>query len=145
MDYPVPSFGADPDVETTANSISIGEAMFNHKIIMATDESKAQWHNVAKDTEYNFAPELDHDISVTHSNLANAQEALGTTMLQTQSSSQSDPICSSAGCTQYKHPDPPAGHPMDYPVPDFGVDHDIVSGFQSLAAAEKIRNHHWDF
>jgi hypothetical protein len=73
MDYPVPSFGADPDVETTANSISIGEAMFNHKIIMATDESKAQWHNVAKDTDYNFAPELDHDIKVTQSNLANTQ------------------------------------------------------------------------
>jgi hypothetical protein len=141
MDYPVPSFGADPEIETTANSISIGEAMYNHKIIMGTEESKAQWVNPATEagSQYDFAPELDHDIKVTHTNLANAEEVLGTTMLQTQSSAQSDPICSSAGCTQYKHPDLPAGHPMNYPVPNFGVDSDIISGFQSLKAAEKIR------
>jgi len=27
IDYPVPSFGADPDVEANANSLSIAEAM----------------------------------------------------------------------------------------------------------------------
>jgi len=147
MDYPVPSFGADPDMEATANSISIGEAMYNHKIVMGTEESKAQWANPAKEagSQYNFDPELDHDIQVSHTNLANAEAALGTTMLQTESSAQSDPICSSAGCDQYKWPEAPKGHPMDYPVPNFGVDTDIVDGFQSLAAAEKIRKHKWDF
>lgn len=34
---------------------------------------------------------------------------------------------------------------MNYPVPNFGIDSDIEAGFQALAAAEKIRNHHWDF
>jgi hypothetical protein len=147
MDYPVPSFGADEEMEATANSISIGEAMYNHKIVMGTDESKAQWANPALDagSQYDFAPELDHDIKVTNTNLANAEEVLGTTMLQTKSSAQSDPICSSAGCDQYKWPEAPAGHPIDYTVPNFGVDTDIVAGFQSLAAAEKIRNHKWDF
>jgi hypothetical protein len=143
VDYPVPSFGADPDMEATANSIAIGEKQYNHKIIMGTEESKAQWHNPAKDVDYNFAPELDHDIKVTHTNLANAEATLGTTMLQTES--LSDPICSSAGCTQYKWPEAPAGHPVDYPVPSFGADPDIEANFQSLAAAEKIRKHHWNF
>ena len=39
---------------------------------------------------------------------------------------QSDPICSSAGCTQYKQPEGEAGHPMDYFVPNFGMDQDIM-------------------
>jgi hypothetical protein len=50
---------------------------------------------------------------------------------------QSDPICSSAGCTQYKQPEGDAGHPMDYFVPDFGVDHDIKASFEGLTVAEK--------
>ena len=38
---------------------------------------------------------------------------------------KSDPICSSAGCSQYLHPQQGPGHPIDYPVADFGVDHHI--------------------
>ena len=96
MDYPVPSFGADPEMETTHNSIAIGEAQYNHKLIMGTDESKAQWKNQAKDVDYNFAPALDHDMIVTHNNLENAEATLGERM---DVQLTSDPICSSAGCT----------------------------------------------
>ena len=40
---------------------------------------------------------------------------------------ESDPICSSAGCTQYKQPEGPPQHPMDYFVPNFGMDkHDVL-------------------
>jgi hypothetical protein len=39
---------------------------------------------------------------------------------------QSDPICSSSGCTQYKHDEQKPSYPMDYFVPNFGVDHHIV-------------------
>jgi hypothetical protein len=137
MDYFVPTFGADPDVETTANSISIGEAMFKHKIIMGTEESKAQWHNPAKDADYNFAPELDNDIKASKSNLSNAERDLGTSM---DVQIGSDPICSSAGCTQYEHPKVES-HPMDYFVPNFGVDQDIISHDTSLAIAEKQLGH----
>ena len=49
---------------------------------------------------------------------------------------QSDPICSSAGCTQYKQKTP-EGHPMDYFVPNFGVDENIVAANEGLAWAEK--------
>ena len=80
MDYPVPSFGADPDIEATANSIAVMEDYYKHKIIMGTDKSKAQWANPAKDVDYNFAPELDHDMIVTHTNLVNAERELGERM-----------------------------------------------------------------
>ena len=39
---------------------------------------------------------------------------------------ESDPICASSGCSQYKHPDSKeAKYPMDYGVPHFGMDRDI--------------------
>ena len=44
---------------------------------MGTDASKAKVHNVAKDTEYNFAPELDDNIKHSLKNLADAQKRLG--------------------------------------------------------------------
>jgi hypothetical protein len=58
----------------------------------------------------------------------------------------SDPICHSAGCTQYLFPKPNKSeeYPMDYPVPHFGIDQDdVATTFNSLAVAEKIRNHRW--
>jgi hypothetical protein len=56
----------------------------------------------------------------------------------------SDPICSSAGCSQYKHPDSKAATwPMDYGVPNFGMDRDISNGFENLKVAEGIVGHNW--
>ena len=49
---------------------------------------------------------------------------------------ESDPICTSAGCTQFKHPKK-EGFKKDYFVPNFGVDHDINVNMNSLAVAEK--------
>ena len=80
MDYFVPNFGRDPDMEGTEDSIDIAQKMIGHKIIMGTEESKAKWHNVAKDTLYNYHPELDYDIRVSNTNEAAAEQALGTSM-----------------------------------------------------------------
>ena len=52
----------------------------------------------------------------------------------------SDPICSSAGCTQYEHPKVEV-HPMDYFVPNFGVDQGIIDHNSALAATEKLLKH----
>jgi hypothetical protein len=38
---------------------------------------------------------------------------------------QNDPICNSSGCTQYLHPKKEDDHPINYAVPDFGVDREI--------------------
>jgi len=72
VDYFVPDFGNDPDMDATANSIKIAEQAHSHKLIMGTPESKAKWHNLAKETMYNFAPELDEDIVTSQANEARA-------------------------------------------------------------------------
>jgi len=54
----------------------------------------------------------------------------------------SDPICSSAGypCQQNKAP---KGHPVDYKVPNFGVDQDIINTQEHLKNTEKKLKHVW--
>jgi len=49
-----------------------------------------------------------------------------------QIDSSSDPICSSAGCTQYEHPTKKKGHPMNYPVPNFGEDQGVKDAAKSI-------------
>lgn len=51
----------------------------------------------------------------------------------------SDPICSSAGCDTKKA----AGHPQDYFVPNFGMDHDIVDTQNHIKSEEKNQGHKW--
>lgn len=58
---------------------------------------------------------------------------------------ESDPICSSAGCTQYEFPKPPDGPPMNYPVPDFGQDHEIIASLDDERLASKMIGHDWKF
>ena len=60
-------------MESVANSIGIAEKAHSHKLIMGTPESKAKWHNVAKDVDYDFAPELDEDIKHTQKHLGYAE------------------------------------------------------------------------
>ncbi len=52
--------------------------MHGKQWIMGTKESKAKYHNKAKDVDYNFAPELDDDVKISQKNLANAEKSLGT-------------------------------------------------------------------
>ena len=77
INYPVPDFGKDPDMVGTLNSIEIGEKMNKHKFIMGTADSKAKWHNVAKDTLYDYYPKLDSDVITTNRNINYAENELG--------------------------------------------------------------------
>lgn len=54
---------------------------------------------------------------------------------------ESDPVCHSAGCTQYLHPKPAKKdvHPMNYFVPNFGRDEDVTTTFNSMIVAEDLR------
>lgn len=65
MDYPVADHGADPDMAGTMNSLKVAEASTGHNWKFGVPETKAAYHNVAKDTNYNFAPDLDKDIKNT--------------------------------------------------------------------------------
>ena len=54
------------------------------------------------------------------------------------------PICSSSGCSQYKHPESKeAKYDMDYPVPSFGMDRDIQGSLENLSVAQNIVKHQW--
>ena len=123
--------------------------MLKHKLIMGTDESKAKWKNPAKKTEYDYSPKLDRDMHDSATNLDLVEGKLGHkyepwTFVQTDASS--DPICSSAGCGQYKHPKKDPGYDMDYAVANWGEkDQDIVQHDENLPIAEKIVGHHWNF
>ena len=56
----------------------------------------------------------------------------------------SDPIGSSIGNTQYKHPESKeAKYPMDYGVPHFGMDRDIQGSLENLSVAQNIVGHKW--
>jgi len=57
-------------------SLAVAEKMYKHKLIMGTAESKAQWHNKAVDTMYNFAPTLDIDIRTSKKNLVDTEKRL---------------------------------------------------------------------
>ena len=143
LDYPVPNLGQDRDIKANFNSLKKAEGIVKHHWEFGTDASKEKWKNPAKETMYNFAPDIDRDVKDTQSNLANTENALGHTYHLMQL--ESDPICSSAGCTQYKHPKKDLGYELDYPVPNLGQDRDIKTNFNSLKIAEKINKHHWDF
>jgi hypothetical protein len=77
IDYPVPNFGVDHDILDNHHSLEIAEGALSHKLEMATEKSKAKWHNPAKDTDYNFAPKLDGDMIATQKHLDDAQTTLG--------------------------------------------------------------------
>lgn len=58
----------------------------------------------------------------------------------------SDPICHSAGCTQYKHPEstnPAHNYPINYPVPNFGMDRDVSDSISNTKVSEGIVGHDW--
>ena len=57
----------------------------------------------------------------------------------------SDPICSSAGCDQYKHKGRALGYDLDYKVPNFGEDTDISDTKNSLKVSEEQNDHKWVF
>jgi len=147
INYFVPNFGVDKDIVDNHASLAMSEDALSHKLIMATDASKAKWKNPAKDVDYNFAPKLDLDMITTKKNLGDAETSVGhkwvidDVQLDSDLKVESDPICSSAGCTQYKHKKKKLGYDINYFVPHFGTDTDINDDFESLKLAEGMVGH----
>jgi len=147
INYPVPDLGVDRDIQGHNEDLAVAEKMVGHHLIMGTKESQAKWKNPAKKTLYDYAPKLDRDMRNTEASIDQIERREGHrfepwNFVQLES----DPICSSAGCTQYKHPKKKPDHDVDYPVANWGdLDVDIADHFDNLKIAEKIRGHHWDF
>jgi len=62
MNYGVPHFGMDRDIQGGLINLLAAEKIVGHKLEMGTAASKARHHNPAKKVMYNFAPALDGDI-----------------------------------------------------------------------------------
>ena len=66
-------------------------------------------------------------------------------LVQLDAEVESDPICASSGCTQFKHPVAAADPPKDYFVPNFGQDQDIKNTIQNERVASKLVGAQWTF
>jgi hypothetical protein len=152
INYFVPNFGPDSEILDSHASLATSEDALSHKLIMGTAASKAKWANPAKEVDYNFAPKLDADVRTTQKNMGDAEMSLGhkwalADFVQTGLESgaethlESDPICDSSGCNQYKHKKKERGYKINYFVPNFGADRDINDDFESLKKAEEIVGH----
>lgn len=103
MDYPVANFGEDHDVVSTQANAAAAEASTGQQWVIPAD---LKWQDL---------PHVDAEFKLM-------QKKSGGKMMQIKS----DPIGDSTGTTQYLHPKKD-GHPMDYPVANYGPDHDVVS------------------
>jgi hypothetical protein len=145
INYYVPNFGPDPEVAGTMESIATAEKQVGETLIMGTDDSKAKWHKVAKDTLYDYHPALEDNIKTTWRNLEAAEDKLGITF-EDANLIQSDPITDSTGeYTQYTHPE--SGKKkwkMNYEVPNFGPDGEIENVKSSITGAETSLGIKWN-
>jgi len=155
MDYFVPHFGMDKDIIASEADEKVASALVGHAWAFKTPESWEKWRNRAKDTDYNFAPALSDDMVISANSQKIAEEQKGNpykwdlaedqpALVQTQD----DPCYNSTGtCLQTLPPvgaDPDA-HPMDYKVPSFGPDPDMVSTMDNERLASKMVGQAWEF
>jgi hypothetical protein len=124
----------DRDISNGLENLKVAEGIVGQKFLY--DFSGDKYKNPAKKVDYNFAPALDGNIIDSQKNLADTEAKLDHKyeLLQLDS----DPICSSAGCDQYKHPEKKDDWDKDYFVPHFGMDRDIQGSFENLKVAEGI-------
>lgn len=168
MNYFVPNFGRDKDINHSFNSLDWAEGKLGHKWVVDFKAMKAKGHP----QDY-FVPNfgVDEDVKMTQANVAEQEKKLGhewkpvqdengvwmvpeanknssytyRSLLQTDSqvNTESDPICSSAGCG-YASEKGPKTHPMNYFVPNFGRDKDINQTWSSLDWAENSLKHRFN-
>jgi hypothetical protein len=128
IDYPVPDFGQDHDIKDSLKHLDDSEAKHGPWVLPPKNETTST-------------------LFPTNNTLASAKQMVpahkSALAVSADIQQKDDPICSSAGCTQYKHPEYKT-HPMDYPVADFGVDHDIKASDSHTTAAEKSLGHTWN-
>lgn len=133
-DYFVPNFGVDQDIQDTHDNIKLAEGSTGHVWVPVQDENGV-W----------MVPEAADNRSYTHvENGRHAYREESAKFLQLDAETQSDPICSSAGCG-YKSAAAKPSHPMDYYVPNFGADKDINHNWASLEWAENSLGHKWHY
>jgi hypothetical protein len=129
----VPDFGLDEEVVETQENIAQQEKLLNH-----------QWNPTTDENGVYVVPTAADNASYTYRSLVQTDAEINIEKKHTKHNIRSsDPICSSANwpCEQNKSKSP---YPINYKVPDFGVDHDIVQTQRHIADEEKRQNHKWN-
>jgi hypothetical protein len=73
MDYGVPHFGMDRDVQSSFENLAVAEGIVGHHW---AGIDKDKYANPAKKVMYNFAPKLDGDIIDAQTHLAATEKKL---------------------------------------------------------------------
>jgi len=135
-DYFVPNFGQDTDIKNTQTDLSIAEKQLGHQWNYNTVKAKGP------PVDYpvpNFG--MDHDIKDSLNHL-NAQEAKFGQWNLPQEAVQLDADMKREPLLTWRQT-PKKGHPVNYFVPNFGVDHDIAISQGNEATAEGKLGHQW--
>jgi len=165
MNYFVPNFGQDKDINTSFDSLDWAQKNQGHNWVVDFKAMKAK-----KPEKNYFVPNfgVDEDIKIAQENIAAQEKKLGhawkpeqddngvwivpeahanssysyKALLQTDAevNTGSDPVCSSAGCS-YASEKGKKTHDMNYFVPQFGRDKDINTTWSSLDWAEATLDH----
>jgi len=145
INYAVPKLGMDVDVAGSLANMPVAEKIVGKTWDdFGTDASKAKWANPAKKVLYDYNPELDGNMKDALHNLSSTEKKMDHEYKLIQL--ESDPICDSSGCNQFKHPDSKvADWPRDYGVPSFGMDRSISDSLTNLNVAEKITGQKWSW
>lgn len=134
-DYFVPDFGLDEDIVQTQANIADQEKI--HGPWVPKKDENGFWivPQAAKGDSYNYKTDGKAASNPTPPPPPAADFIPELGFLQIES----DPICSSADplCTQPI----PKSHPVNYFVPNFGVDQDILSTQTHLKQSEKLLGH----
>jgi len=138
----VPNFGRDPEITYTLKNADA--AAKRYKINWNPDEP---WKTPKSHPVDYKVPDfgLDKDIVDSLSNLKNTEEKLGTwtlpkedVQLDADVSLEREPLLS------WKPKRAKSAHPIDYFVPNFGVDHDILATQRHIKKTEKRLKKKWN-
>ena len=130
-DYPVANWGADHDMATTSKNMADAEGKLG------------AWNPKQNEDGVYEVPHVDAEFKLNRKSHKSSQgkEELAGVQADVRLGAKSDPVCSSAGCTQYQHPSKELGYKLDYFVPNFGKDHDVHTSEQSASQAEAAIGH----
>ena len=134
MDYYVPDFGLDHEILSTLGNAKLEEKLLNNPWKPTLKKDLPDPHP----TNYyvpNFG--LDTDMKASLSNLKNMEKKYGQWNLPKEEDIQLDSQVEREPLLSWS-PKKPKSHPVDYFVPNFGLDSDIVSTNQHIADQEKL-------
>jgi hypothetical protein len=157
VDYFVPNFGLDKDVRDTLSNLKITEKRMKRKMGYVPKKQRPKSH--PKDY---FVPNfgLDKDIKDSLSNMLKAEARLGKwdykdvqlesdvkvqddAKEEIQSEEQALAQLDREPLLTWRPKQKKGDYPVDYFVPNFGIDKDIVDAQKHISDAEKRLKHKW--